>query len=231
MCSKLANLIKRTVILWTVLLVTAGAARADTLPGWVDWNGDFIGPCHGDCAISLYGGKEVTSSMERTFFVKLPATLPWDWNWRDTYLVAGAFSRRLVTFLDVISIEPEIGVGRRFGQMHTTELWGAFNLRWIWFPWNDYVRTSIGLADGLSFTSNIDPKEQQLTAPHIHANRLAYPKSYWMNFFTPELTLALPEHPQHELLFRFHHRSGVYGEFGGTFSGAQFFSAGFRYRF
>ena len=41
--------------------------------GWVDWNGNnFFGPCRGDCAISLYGGKEVTTSMERIFFVKYP---------------------------------------------------------------------------------------------------------------------------------------------------------------
>src|SRR6185295_18865552 len=100
------------------------------------------------------------------------------------------------------SIEPELGAGKRFGQMHAAELWGALNFRWTWFPWNNYLKTSLGVADGLSFTSKIDPNEQHLTAPKIFNNRLAYPKSYWMNFFTPELTLALPEYSQQELLFR-----------------------------
>jgi hypothetical protein len=80
--------------------------------GWLDWNGpNFFGPCRGDCALSLYGGKEVTSSMERIFFVKHPPTPAWDWRWRSTYLAAGTFSRRLVGFWNLISIGPELGVG------------------------------------------------------------------------------------------------------------------------
>ena len=199
---------------------------------WIDWNGgDFFGPCRGDCALSLYGGKEVTSSMERIFFVRYPPTPAWDWHWRSTYLAAGAFSRRLVGFSNLISIEPELGVGQRFGQMHATEIWAALNFRWVWFPWNRYVKTSIGLADGISFTTRIDQKERLLTDFRIEGNRLVFPRSQWMNFFTPELTLALPQYPEHELLFRFHHRSGIYGLINDTFSGAQFFSVGYRARF
>ena len=77
---------------------------------WVDWNGgNFFGPCRGDCAISLYGGKEVTTSMECIFFVKYPAKLLPEWNWRGTYLAAATVSRRLVTFMDVLRLEPEFG--------------------------------------------------------------------------------------------------------------------------
>ena len=79
--------------------------------------------------------------------------------------------------------------------------------------------------------SRIDRKEQLLTDPRIVGNRLVSPSSHWKNFFTPELTLALPQYPEHELLFRFHHRSGIYGLINDTFSGAQFFSVGYRARF
>jgi hypothetical protein len=210
---------------------TAPSAPSNRI-GWVDWNGDnFFGPCRGDCAISLYGGKEVTTSMERIFFIKYPAKLLPDWNWRGTYLAAGTFSRRLVTFMDVLSLEPEFGVGQRFGQMHATEFWGALNIRWIAFPWNDYIRTSIGLADGLSIATKIDSKERLLNNYRVVNNKLVFSGSHVMNFFTPELTLALPKYPDYELLFRFHHRSGVYGLIDDTHAGAQFFAVGFRTRF
>ena len=230
------------VIVWLTLAGLAGIsfnANADpVLPepagrfSWLDWNGDnFFGPCRGDCSVALHGGKEVTSSMERIFFVKFPPTPIWDWRWRDTYLVAGTFSRRLVTFFNLVSIEPEIGVAKRFGQMQATEFWAALNLRWIWFPWNNYIKTSIGLADGMSFTTKIDPKERLLSDYRIEGNRLVFTSSQWQNFFTPELALALPRYPEHELLFRFHHRSGIYGFIHDTFSGAQFFTVGYRTRF
>ena len=199
---------------------------------WVDWNGDnFFGPCRGDCAISLYGGKEVTTSMERIFFVKYPPKLLPDWNWRGTYIAAATFSRRLVSFMDVLSIEPEFGIGQRFGQMHATEFWGVFNIRWIAFPWNNYIKTSIGLADGLSVTTKVDSKERLLNNRKVVGNKLVFTGSNVMNFFTPELTLALPQYPDYELLFRFHHRSGVYGLINDTHAGAQFYTVGLRARF
>ena len=55
--------------------------------------------------------------------------------------------------------------------------------------------------------------------------------SSFLNFFSPELTLALPSHPDDELLLRFHHRSGIFGLINGVDTGAQFGTIGFRHRF
>lgn len=206
-------------------------AAPATRPLW-DWNGDnFFGPCRGDCALALYGGKEVTTSMTRIFFVRYPPKPIWDWRWNNSYIAAAAFSRRLVTFWDVLSLEPEFGVAQRFGGMHATEFWGALNIRWIAFPWNDYIKTTIGLADGLSVTTKIDRQEQTLTKYKVVGNRLVYPSSHVMNFFTPELTLAHPKYPDYELIFRFHHRSGVFGLINDVDAGAQFYTVGMRFRF
>ena len=230
MTATLARLL--TAILLSVLLSIAGPARADSLPSWINWNGDnFLSPCRGDCAVSVYGGKEVTTSMERIFFVRQPPKFIWDWQWRDTYLAAAALSRRLVTFGDVFSIEPEFGVGQRFGEMHATEFWAAINFRWIAFPWNDYVRTSIGLADGLSMTTKLDPKERLLSNSKVVGGERVFVSSKLQNFFTPEMTLGLPQYPDYDLLFRFHHRSGIYGLINDTHAGAQFYSIGFRAQF
>jgi hypothetical protein len=211
----------------------SGVPGTTTLDGrWIDWNGrNFFAPCSGDCAISFYGGKEVTTSMLRIFFLRYPPKLFWEWDWRDNYLAAGAFSRRLVTFWNVLSIEPEFGVGQRFGDMHATEFWGAFNLRWIAFPWNHVVKTAIGVAEGLSVTTKMDPEERTLSKSKIIDGKRVYQSSLLQNFFTPEVTLALPRYPEYELLFRFHHRSGIFGLINGTHAGAQFYAVGFRMRF
>jgi hypothetical protein len=200
--------------------------------GWIDWNGDnFFGPCRGDCAFSLYGGKEVTSSMERMFFVKYPPLPPWKWRWGKSEVVAGAFSRRLVTFWNALSLEPEVGVGQRFGDMHATEFWGALNIRWSYFPWNDYLKTSIALSEGLSMTTEEDNAERLLNNYKVVGNHLVFTGSQFLNFFSPEITFALPQYEAYELLVRYHHRSGVFGTINGVHAGAQFFTTGLRIHF
>jgi hypothetical protein len=52
-----------------------------------------------------------------------------------------------------------------------------------------------------------------------------------MHFFSPEITFALPSRPDIELLFRFHHRSGVFGLVNDAFGGSQYGTVGLRLRF
>lgn len=200
--------------------------------GWLDWNGDnYFGPCRGDCAFSVYGGKEVTTGFRRAFFLRYPPKFIWEWRWRDNSLAAATFSRRLVTFWNSLVLEPEFGIGQRFGGMHATELWAGVNIRWTAFPWNHYVKTSIGVVEGINFATKIDPEERLLDEPKIVGGRRIFNGSRFLNYFTPELTLALPRYPDYEILFRFHHRSGIFGLMNDTNAGAQFYSVGFRARF
>ena len=52
-----------------------------------------------------------------------------------------------------------------------------------------------------------------------------------MHFFSPEVTFALPSHPGTELVFRMHHRSGVFGLVSDAWGGAQYATVGLRIRF
>jgi hypothetical protein len=52
-----------------------------------------------------------------------------------------------------------------------------------------------------------------------------------MHFFSPEITLALPDRPEVELLLRLHHRSGVFGLVSDAWGGAQYATIGLRWRF
>jgi len=170
---------------------------------WVGWNGDFFGDCRGDCSLALFGGKHVATSMTRIFFVNYPPRPPQEWRWRNSYVGAAAFSRRLVIFWNALSVEPEFGIGQRFGELHAIEFWAALTFRWSYFPWNDYLRTSIGVSDGLSITTKIDPGERALNNYKIVGHRLVFTASNLLNFFTPEVTFALPQYPAYELMFRF----------------------------
>jgi hypothetical protein len=52
-----------------------------------------------------------------------------------------------------------------------------------------------------------------------------------MHYLAPEITLAAPSRPDLELVFRFHHRSGVWGIVSDAWGGAQYASVGLRLRF
>jgi hypothetical protein len=99
-----------------------------------------------------------------------------------------------------LDIEPEIGLGQPFGNLHATQAWVAFQIRWTIFPWNDFIRTTIALGDGLNFVTNIDPEERLRSTPDHHG-------SVMLNNFTAEASFASPSHPNYEFIFRVQHRS------------------------
>ncbi len=154
---------------------------------------------------------------------------PWNYDYKGSYLISGTASRRLLTFGDLISVEMEAGIGQRLGKMHATEVWGAIYLRWHAFPWNDYVRTTVAWSTGLSYASQIEDLERQRDGDGEGAHLLHY--------LSPELTFSLPGDDRHELVLRYHHRSGggaIFGDtalFGGVTGGANYATVGFRYRF
>lgn len=194
------------------------------------------GFCQGQCAVHIYAGRETSTNMTSMFALDGVATFApekfkpvWDWNYEKSGLVAGAVSRRLMTVLRFIDVEGEIGIGQRFGRMDETEVWSALFLRWTWFPWNSYLKTTIATSTGVNYASDISPYERLRDGNRRGSNLL--------HFFSPELTLALPSQPQWELVARIHHRSGgkiLFGEipmFNGVDGGAHFGTLGIRYRF
>jgi hypothetical protein len=200
--------------------------------GWISWNGgNFFGPCQGDCSVALFGGKEIISSMEGIFFVKYPVIPAWDWRWGNAEILAATFSRRLVTFWNALNIEPEVGVGQRFGDMKAEELWGAAVIRWTAFPWNNHLKTTIGLSEGVSIATEVDRKERALNNISYTASGPTKTGSILLNYFSPEITFALPKHDAYELLLRFQHRSGIFGAVNRVHAGAQFGTVGLRVHF
>jgi hypothetical protein len=122
-----------------------------------------------------------------------------------------------------VDVEPEIGIGRRFGAQDETEIWGAVFFRYRGFPWDDVVTTSVAFSTGLNYATGVSRVERD-RARRGDGDR-------WMHLFSPEITFALPRRPEAELMFRFHHRSGVFGLVSDAWGGAQYGTIGLRVRF
>lgn len=131
----------------------------------------------------------------------------------NSSLLSVPFSRRLLTIWDIIDIEPEVGFGKRFGDMHAEQVWAAVYFRWIRFPWDNYLRTSIAVSAGLSY-----------------ATQLPSGANHLLNDFSPEVTFAPPQYPQNEFVIRFQHRS-TSGVGRTSDPGRQYITGGLRWRF
>ena len=96
--------------------------------------------------------------------------------------------------------------------------------RWSNFPWSKTIRTTFGLGGGLSWASDI---------PSIEINSKISNGDYskLLNYIAVEATFALPKHPDWQLVYRLHHRSGVFGLLGADNAGNTAVQLGIRHYF
>jgi hypothetical protein len=106
-----------------------------------------------------------------------------------------------------------------YGTIYEVNPYLAF--RWNQFPWNRIIKTSFALGEGVSYVSKV-PYAEQFNSDK--PRRL-------LNFLLFEATVALPNHPEWELVGRIHHRSGVFGFYHANNSGSTAVGLGIRYRF
>lgn len=93
--------------------------------------------------------------------------------------------------------------------------------RWANLPWNNYVNTSLALAEGVSYDSSV---------PAIEKRNNDNTKRF-LNYLMFEATFALPDYPRLQLVARVHHRSGAYGLYHAGNSGSNDVGLGVRYLF
>ncbi|MCK4608509.1 MAG: hypothetical protein KAT71_03430 [Gammaproteobacteria bacterium] len=97
-------------------------------------------------------------------------------------------------------------------------------LDWTKFPWNKYLLTTFGFGEGVSFASGIPDREIR-TANHAEFSKKL------LNYLMFELDFALPSHPNLQMFYRVHHRSGCYGLYQSSNSGSTAVGFGFRFFF
>ena len=93
--------------------------------------------------------------------------------------------------------------------------------RWENFPWDEYVKTSFAVGEGISYASAVPSLEKKC---NDDTKRL-------LNYLMLEATFALPQHPNLELIARIHHRSGAYGLYHAGNTGSNVVGLGIRYLF
>lgn len=215
--SKTFGLVVLLTLLCAVVGPLAGSREARAFD--VELRSPFA-PCQADCTATLFAGQLVQTSMWEIFVTKHQG--PWDWRWGSSTFVGGAFSREVVRFDRFAAIETEVGVGKRFGSLHEGEGWGALYFRWKWFPWDEYLRTTVGISIGLNYATGV---------PVFESRRAGVEGQNLLHYLSPELTFGLPSRPDIDLIFRFHHRSGgdlaFFNRAGG---GVQYGTVGLRYR-
>ena len=134
------------------------------------------------------------------------------------YEVAGFF---LETGEQIAGIELESSLTQHVGyQQHFEASLGVAG-RWHAFAVDDQVAMTASVSQGISYATSVPRIEDDRWR---NATRLLSHNSY-------EVTLADPLRPELALVFRLHHRSGVWGLFGDVEEGSNLAMMGLRYRF
>lgn len=169
---------------------------------------------------TLFVGSSVADGYLRELIIE-----PWSGSWGDDTLLGGAVQYRVGRFWRFFTVDLELGSMYRFGETEGGEFWAVAYLRYDGFPWSNYIYTTFGLSMGPDVVTRL-PRVERGTDALPEENQ-----SMVLNYFSPELTFALPEYPQYEVALRYMHRSGMFGLYNGVWEGANSFAVGFRYRF
>ena len=168
-------------------------------------------------SVLIFGGKFTTDNLGNSLN-------PFSAHHEEQRIVAAAYGYDFYHAPHGFVVGAEIGVGFRFGFGNSEELWAGVNFRHTGFVVFDLVRIAGGITVGLSAITNPTGVEAvRQTIDHGNARLLAY--------LGPELTIALLQYPNLELVYRVQHRSGAYGLIANFIEGANANVFGIRYRF
>ena len=148
----------------------------------------------------------------------------------DTRTILGAGLAYEITRLGEGALWPiweaEYNFGWRFENGHqdgfAEHTFVPFIFRWDQMPWNQWINTTLAAGEGLSYAAHIPSLERELQKADV---------SHFMNYLMFELTMALPKWKNESLFFRIHHRSGMFGMFGGADGGSNLLVFGLRLGF
>jgi hypothetical protein len=169
-------------------------------------------------ATTLFNGVFTARTFGKTTF-NIPGHL------ESNYLHGLAVSRELWKTEKHFSWELEGMIAKHHGKHKTgyqnyEEYVLAILLRYNTFPWDNFIDTSFAIGEGLSLTSTTPERESQ----RDNSQRL-------LNYLAIELSFTLPKYPKASIVYRIHHRSGVFGLFGGVKGASDFYLLGLRHNF
>jgi hypothetical protein len=151
----------------------------------------------------------------------LGETLTFSADMEDSSLLALALSRRFYTFRDLFDLEFEGQVAKHFQEQNHWEFNFLGTFRWIKFPWDQYVDTSLAAGAGFSYAT----AEPEIEFKN-HGN-----VSKFLGYLMFEAAFSLPSLPRWDVFTRIHHRSGAGGIFNDVNGGSNAYGVGLRYKF
>lgn len=166
-----------------------------------------------DWYVSLYGARLTGDTLGDT--VRLDAS------YENSYFFVLSAGRKLFQIKDLMKFEAEVQVAKHFGEQHNWEFNGLVILRWVKFPWNNFLKTSFAVGDGLSYATEPPEVEER---HHDDTSRL-------LDYLMFEVSASLPDDSRWEVFTRIHHRSGAFGLFNGVTGASNAIGLGIRYHF
>ena len=188
-----------------MLLGFGSGARADD-----DQNKDHIK--RHKWFLTVYGGAHAQDTIEDVFTFNAKFE-------DNDYIAVAALAREFWHYQDYISFEAEGQIGKHFNNDTFWEFNGLIIGRWLIFPWDKYVDTSLAVGDGLSCYTEISNVEKD---DDDDAQKT-------LNYLLFELALGLPQYPRWDLVVRIHHRSSVFGLYGA--GGSNYVTGGIKFSF
>ncbi|MFO8085692.1 MAG: hypothetical protein R6U27_15395 [Desulfobacterales bacterium] len=209
-------ILKKAILLsglfYFILLFSSGFSEAD--------DSKVNEPTDTKWAVTLFNGIYTNRTIGKALL-----NIPGDFE--QNYMHALALSRKIWESERHFSFELEGMVAKHHGKHETgrqnyEEYTLAMLLRYHTFPWNKHLNTSVAVGEGFSLTSK---------TPKLELQSYEGKSQKFLNYLAIELTLTLPKYPNVSLCYRIHHRSGVFGTFGGVKGASDFYLLGLRYRF
>jgi hypothetical protein len=160
-----------------------------------------------------------------TDFSKIVTRLETDY--KPSYLAAVAINYETPARLRSLRFETEGQIVQHSGWMDHMEYNGVLVARW--HSIHPYIPISLAFGEGLSYATEIPSVENR----EVDLGKLQFfrqESNRWLNYFYLELDVALPvfQELQPRLLFRIHHRSGVFGTYCEYICGSNFITYGMK---
>ena len=166
-----------------------------------------------DRTLTLYGARLSPDNLGETLALQA--------KYEDSYLVALSVSKRVSSFRELIDIEIEGQAVKHFGDQTNWEFNWLPVIRWLPFPWDAFIDTSIATGVGLSYAAETPQVE------NIGENDT--PKL--LGYLMLEFAFSLPKPSKYLFVARVHHRSGANGLFGGRLDASNAIGFGIKYIF
>lgn len=170
----------------------------------------------GDRYVSVYGGRYSDSSLPEEIALLRNIEI------EDATMVAAAYSEVIAEPSEHYRWELEGNVAHWIDGQDHTELNGLVMFRWLSLPWDRWLDSSFGFGNGLSWATE-EPSLEAEFHPETGTQQLLW-------YIAAELTFAVPGTEDWETFLRVHHRSGVFGTFGGVDGGSNVIALGLRWR-